>query len=95
MIETTMNVITFRSTHHAMKTEKALKNANLDIKMIPTPREITASCGLSIKFKDEDRDAIFEILRKLVSEEGIILKGVFKIVRTKEKVELEEMDIDE
>lgn len=95
MIETKMNVITFRSTHHAIKTEKTLKNKEFNIKVIPTPREITASCGLSIKFDDEEKKDIFEALKELAKNEGIVLKGVYKINRTKEKVDLEELDINE
>ncbi len=51
-------VIAFQSTQYAMKAEKELKKH--DIQMIPTPREITASCGLSILFKKEDLDSIKE-----------------------------------
>ncbi|MDO5707630.1 MAG: DUF3343 domain-containing protein [Andreesenia angusta] len=94
MIETEMNVITFRSTHHAIKTEKALKKREFKIKVIPTPREITASCGLSIRFEDEEKDDIFSVLKEMISEGQIILRGVFNIIRTKEKVEVNELDIN-
>lgn len=92
MIEIQMNVITFRSTHHAIKTEKALKKENLPIKVIPTPREITASCGLSIRFEDEDQEKVFEVVNDLVENENIIIKGIYKIVRTKEKVDIIELN---
>ena len=40
-------LITFNSTHLAIKTEKALMDLNVE--MIPTPRQLSASCGLSLK----------------------------------------------
>jgi len=40
-------VIIFESTHLAIKTEKLL--SGLDIDMIPTPRQLNANCGISIK----------------------------------------------
>ncbi len=92
MIEIEMNVITFRSTHHAIKTEKALKKEGLGIKVIPTPREITASCGLSIRFEDEDKEKVFSVIDNLVENENIIIKGIYKIVRTKEKVDVIELN---
>ena len=50
-------VIAFESTHYAIMVEKKLKD-KYNIQTIPTPREITASCGLSIMFKDENLDDI-------------------------------------
>lgn len=41
-------LISFESTHYAMMIEKRLKE-KFNIDMIPTPRSITASCGLSLK----------------------------------------------
>lgn len=41
-------VISFESTHDAMQMEKRLKK-KFQLEMIPTPRSITASCGLSLK----------------------------------------------
>ncbi len=60
-------VIVFESTHDAIKTEKAIKKA-IDIELIPTPREITASCGLSVKFYIEDFDTIKQIVMELGTE---------------------------
>jgi hypothetical protein len=61
-------VIVFESTHDAIRTEKAIKKV-LDIELIPTPREITASCGLSVKFYVQDLDTIKEIVRALGTEQ--------------------------
>lgn len=58
-----MNVVTFESTHHAIAGEKHIKEKGLNIKTIPTPREITASCGLSIKFEIQDLEQIEDIIQ--------------------------------
>lgn len=49
-------LITFESTQFAIKTEKKLKNLSVDT--IPTPRQLTASCGISIKASLDDIDDI-------------------------------------
>lgn len=53
---------TFQTTHGALKGEQVLENNNLEILIIPTPREITASCGLSIKFEQGDLKVIQDLL---------------------------------
>ncbi|MDF2548604.1 DUF3343 domain-containing protein [Anaerosolibacter sp.] len=63
MIEKEFYVIAFDSTHYAMKTEKLLKS-KFQIEMIPTPREISASCGLSIKFSKTIFDSIMDTLEE-------------------------------
>lgn len=51
-------IATFGSTHNALKAEKVLKKNDIPFKLMPTPREITASCGLSILFQEQNREAI-------------------------------------
>ncbi len=41
-------VLTFDSVNYAMQAEKAFLDDGVDFKTIPTPREISSSCGLSI-----------------------------------------------
>lgn len=53
-------LMTFESTHHAIKTEKALEA--LEIEMIPTPRQLSTSCGLSLKASVKDLEVIRDIL---------------------------------
>ncbi|MBC7087881.1 MAG: DUF3343 domain-containing protein [Tissierellales bacterium] len=51
-------ILTFDSTHHAMRAEDVLKENELSIKTIPTPRDITLSCGLAIRANILDKDKI-------------------------------------
>jgi len=55
-------IIAFSSTHAAIKAEKKLKD-KFKVDIIPTPREISASCGISIKFGAEDFDSIIDIIK--------------------------------
>lgn len=75
MIEQQFYVIVFESTHYAIAAEKLFKDSGYKFDVIPTPREITHSCGLSIKF---DLDNIQDI-NKEMEEAHIVIKGIYKI----------------
>ncbi|KGG80011.1 hypothetical protein Y919_08605 [Caloranaerobacter azorensis H53214] len=70
-------VAVFNSTNHAIQGEKILKNRNIEIKVIPTPREITASCGLSIKF---DKKFLEEVL-SCIQSRALNIKGIYEIMK--------------
>ncbi|WP_300410447.1 DUF3343 domain-containing protein [Lagierella sp.] len=53
-------MLTFESVNHTMMTEKKLKDEGFDIKTIPTPREISKSCGLTIRMDMEDLEKVKE-----------------------------------
>lgn len=57
-------VIAFESTHDAMAAEKYLKE-RLPVVMMPTPRCVTASCGISLRFDLEDRPRVMEAVKSL------------------------------
>lgn len=54
-------LITFESTHAAISTEKLLKPA--DVRIMPVPRFISASCGISVRIRPEKRAEAEEIFR--------------------------------
>lgn len=70
-------VITFKSTHHTIKFEEFLKNKNINFKTIPTPREITRSCGLAIVFDLEDLPKVNEI----IANNEINIDSVYKYTK--------------
>lgn len=55
----------FESTHTALQSEKLLQEHGLPFIIVPTPREISVSCGLAIKFKVEDCPEIEAALNKV------------------------------
>lgn len=53
-------ILTFEGTQHAMKAEAYLIKKEIKTKTIPTPRDITLSCGLAIRIGIEDIEKIKE-----------------------------------
>lgn len=58
-------VITFDSTHAAMEAEKQLLKKGIKIHVIPTPRQITANCGLSVKIMGIPREELDDLIKEL------------------------------
>jgi hypothetical protein len=67
-------IITFDSTNFAMQTESVLKDFGIKHQIIPTPREITLSCGLSIRTSVENLGKV----RELIDEGKITIKKIYK-----------------
>jgi len=82
--EEEFNLISFESTHMAIKSEKLLKEANLDIRIIPVPREITSSCGLSLRINPID----YKKTREILDENKIIFSGCYLIKKVGFKKEI-------
>lgn len=78
-------IITFESIHYALKFEKYLEKAKLEFRTIPTPREISLSCGISIRFKQMDIDRIKNIIEK----SDLSIKGLYKYVKEDDSIKLE------
>ncbi len=47
----TFGVILFNTSSSAMQAEAVLARAKLATKLIPTPRELSSDCGLSLRFE--------------------------------------------
>jgi hypothetical protein len=78
MQEEIFNLVAFTSTHSAIKAEKELIIEGISVKIIPVPREITAGCGLSIRFNLEDLDKV----RKKLADNGIETYGYYRVKKT-------------
>jgi len=78
------NLISFESTHMAIKSEKLLKEVNLDIRIIPVPREITSSCGLSLRINPTD----YKRSREILIENQIEISGCYLVKKTGLKKEI-------
>jgi hypothetical protein len=65
-------LIAFESIHQALRAEKTLLKAGLRFELVPTPREISASCGQSIALSAADlSDAIEIISREIINYRGV------------------------
>lgn len=71
------SLMTFSGTAHALKAEKLLKTAEFDFMVIPTLREISSSCGLSVKLRPENVEAGLDIL----IAGGVGIDGVYHVKR--------------
>jgi len=47
------HIFTFSSTHHVLKAEKLLLAAGISLEIIPTPKNISSDCGMSIRINPE------------------------------------------
>lgn len=55
--------ITFSSTHDAITFENTFKK-KFSFRMVPTPREISTSCGISAKFNEKELKTLESTLKK-------------------------------
>jgi hypothetical protein len=69
-------LLTFDSTHQAMLSETLLESAGVTIMIIPTPRQITASCGLAIVHAAADRERVEAAL----AGQPVIISGRYRVV---------------
>jgi hypothetical protein len=80
-------IISFDSTNFAMQAESVLKGREYQIHIVPTPREITLSCGLSIRASMEGLSDVLSL-----AEEGKIkIKKVFKVTGAGASKNIEEI----
>ncbi len=56
------HVILFDSVHHALLSEKILKEMGIPHKLIPVPRHISSDCGVCIRFTANLRKRIEDVL---------------------------------
>lgn len=65
-------VMSFKSTHDAIKAETLVKRNNVDARLIPLPPEVSAGCGLALRLKEEDKNRVIKILEEsLVTPDGV------------------------
>lgn len=68
---------TFKSTNYAIQAEKVLKKNDIVFKTIPTPREVSHSCGLSLLFDLESLDKVKEIIER----DKIQIDGLYRFIK--------------
>ena len=62
-------VAAFASAHGAIRAEKHLAG-RFSIAVMPTPRAVTASCGISLRFALPDAEGVRAALEELSGERG-------------------------
>ncbi|WP_246152952.1 DUF3343 domain-containing protein [Oryzomonas rubra] len=54
----------FNSGHRVMKAEGVLKALGLPVLLIPAPRQLQTDCGLALRFSEDVREEIMQILER-------------------------------
>lgn len=59
-------IFIFRSSHHVLKAEKLLISRGIRHEIIPTPKDISMDCGMSIRVNSDlsDPDAVKSVLNE-------------------------------
>lgn len=69
------HITTFYSVSDALHLEKVLKENGSVARMVPVPRQLSASCGYAIECKIEDCSK----LQSLIDKNNISIENCFKI----------------
>ena len=69
------HVITFISTHHAIKAEKRLKAGNFELELIPTPRDLSSECGFTLLVKNCESQPLVIFLE----EDNLSLDRIYRV----------------
>jgi hypothetical protein len=59
---TNHGVVLFYTSSAAMRSEKVLLKDGYNIKMIPTPRELSSDCGIALRFDWQNHESIKQTL---------------------------------
>lgn len=59
-------IVIFKNTYDAMSAEKKLEQANVALRIMPTPTLITQSCGICVRI--EDREIVDTIIKHKIIE---------------------------
>ncbi len=81
-------LVTFQSTSHAIRFEKAMRESGYEPFSIPVPREISTSCGIAVRLTGKDANFIKDI----VTDSGLQFDKLYEILidpETKKKTYIE------
>ena len=78
MVEEIYGLVTFKSTNYALQGEQIFKDNKFTFKTIPTPREVSTSCGLSLLFLVND----IEKIKELIDKGYINIDGLYRYTKS-------------
>lgn len=70
-------VVLFNTTSAAIRSEKVLQKEPFNVKLIPTPRELSSDCGIAIRFDWSEAEDV----RTLLDSAGVEIEGIHQIQR--------------
>jgi hypothetical protein len=72
---TEYGVVLFHTTSSATQAEKVMKKAGLTTKLIPTPRQFSSDCGVSLRFTWDE----FNMVESLLSAARVEIVSVHQM----------------
>lgn len=81
-------IITFLSSHHAIKAEKRFKTGNFEIELIPTPRPISSECGFTLYAKND----VVEKIKEFLQQKKLNFAEIYKIEYSNGEKKYEKID---
>ena len=74
-------VAIFHSLHRVMKAEKILQGQQISFLLIPVPRQLSADCGMALRFSFAIRQTVEDILDQaglVISELWLMENGKYR-----------------
>ncbi len=65
-------LLVFRSVSEVMYAERLLKKKNVPYKLVPTPKEISPDCGVSIRFDESLEGKVLDALEGKIKPQRIV-----------------------
>lgn len=65
-------VVLFHTSSAAMKAEKALQRAGLQVRLVPTPRQFSSDCGFALRFDWAEQGRVPDLL----TAAGVEIEGM-------------------
>lgn len=75
-MDTPFGIAAYRSRQQVIKTASELKKSGIEAKIVSTPREISAGCGLSVRFDLKDANGVKKVVSKFPSSNLI---GLYRV----------------
>jgi len=67
-------IVLFHNSSSAMRSEAVLKKAGMKVRLVPTPRDLSSDCGVSLSFPWELKEEVVSLLEKA----RVATQGVFE-----------------
>ena len=75
MNRSTCGVLLFHSTSGAVRAEKVLQSAGLEVRLIPVPRHLSSDCGVALRFDW----VCVEEAASLLEKAGVVFESLHQI----------------
>lgn len=70
-------IMVFKNTHDAIEGEKIFNSNSIKMMIMPTPTYITHSCGISIRFTEEELNSVEE----LINDNKMNFKNIYELTQ--------------